>query len=276
MTDPAAVRAHVEKIQASAGFANAERLRRFLHFTVEAHLRGEAGELKEYVLGREVFDRGDGYDPRTDPIVRVEARRLRQRLAEYYAGPGSGDALRIEFPKGTYAPSISHSATPAPTRMARRKWWWAAGALAVLGSLLATFYYPVQPKESMAIVPARWTFVDTAGLSELDEAVAERIAMEVTARKKIHVIGWPFLLPYRTHPKQSPELAREVKASRVMAIAVRPAGAQYRVTAILVDPSSRRKMWAEDFYARDLNAPKSLAELALTVAHDLEMALGIP
>ena len=90
---------------AGAGFANADRLKRFLEFTVEMKLRGEEGQIKEFLLGQEVFDRGAGYDPRLDPIVRVEARRLRQRLAEYYSGPGQDEPLRIEFPKGSYAPS---------------------------------------------------------------------------------------------------------------------------------------------------------------------------
>ena len=51
------------------------------------------------VLGREVFDRGTDYDPRLDPIVRVEARRLRQRLAEYYDGRGANDPVVLTIPK---------------------------------------------------------------------------------------------------------------------------------------------------------------------------------
>src|SRR4030081_597398 len=107
--DPEAVRRQLDKILASGGFVNADRLCRFLRFTVEAKLKGEEAQIKEYVLGREVFDRDDRYDPRMDPIVRVEARRLRVKLDQYYDGPGRADPIRIEFPKGSYAPVV-HSA----------------------------------------------------------------------------------------------------------------------------------------------------------------------
>jgi hypothetical protein len=86
--DREAVRLHLAKIVESGGFAKSDRLCRFLRFTVEAKLNGEESQIKEYVLGREVFDRNGDYDPRLDPIVRVEARRLRTKLEEYYSATG--------------------------------------------------------------------------------------------------------------------------------------------------------------------------------------------
>jgi serine/threonine-protein kinase len=80
---------------------------RFLRFTVEELLAGRACRLKEYVIGVEVFDRGDSFDPRVDPIVRVEARRLRSKLCDYYEREGRLETLRIEFPKGGYVPRIA-------------------------------------------------------------------------------------------------------------------------------------------------------------------------
>jgi hypothetical protein len=79
-------------------------LRRFLHFTVEQELKGEGDKLKEYQIGVEVFDRKESYDPRIDPIVRVEASRLRSKLKEYYSNEGREDPVLIEFPKGSYVP----------------------------------------------------------------------------------------------------------------------------------------------------------------------------
>ena len=61
---------------------------RFLRLAVERALAGQADELKEYLIGVEVFDRKASYDPRVDPIVRVEARRLRAKLKAYYEGDG--------------------------------------------------------------------------------------------------------------------------------------------------------------------------------------------
>src|SRR5438270_13404128 len=105
--EPHAVRAHVDRIAASRMFAESDRLRRFLRFTVESKLNAQDERVKEYILGREVFDRKDDYDPRIDPIVRVEARRLRSKLEEarrlrskleeYYSGPGREEKIRLEY-----------------------------------------------------------------------------------------------------------------------------------------------------------------------------------
>src|SRR4030095_5174256 len=79
---------------------------RFLRFTVEQTIQGQANSVKESVLGMEVFDRPSSFDPRTDTIVRVEARRLRSKLKEYYEGEGRGDSVLIDFPKGSYVPAF--------------------------------------------------------------------------------------------------------------------------------------------------------------------------
>jgi tetratricopeptide (TPR) repeat protein len=100
----AAVREQMEKILASAAFRKSKRLSRFLRFAVDNALSGNEGSLKESVLGIEVFDRGPRFDPRTDPIVRIDARRLRARIAEYYENEGSYDPVRIEFEPGSYVP----------------------------------------------------------------------------------------------------------------------------------------------------------------------------
>ena len=101
-----AIRTQLDRILASPGFVHSDRMVRFLRFTVEQALKGHASELKETILGMEVFDRPSSFDPRTDTIVRVEARRLRSKLKEYYEGEGRGDAVRIDFPKGSYVPTF--------------------------------------------------------------------------------------------------------------------------------------------------------------------------
>ena len=78
--DDAAVRQQLERVLASSTFQQAARLKRFLRFIVEETLDSRAGELKEYVVAVQVFEKEDSFDPRTDPLVRVQARRLRARL----------------------------------------------------------------------------------------------------------------------------------------------------------------------------------------------------
>lgn len=101
-----AIRTQLDRILASPGFVHSERMARFLRFAVEQTLQGHADSLKESVLGMEVFDRTTSFDPRTDTIVRVEARRLRSKLKEYYETHGQHDAVLIQFPKGSYVPTF--------------------------------------------------------------------------------------------------------------------------------------------------------------------------
>src|SRR5262249_13797573 len=98
------VRSHTAKILGSPSFSGSERMSRFLRFVVESALAGRGAELKEYVLGIEIFDRKETFDPRIDPIVRVEARRLRSKLKAYYEGEGAADPMIIEMPTGSYVP----------------------------------------------------------------------------------------------------------------------------------------------------------------------------
>jgi tetratricopeptide (TPR) repeat protein len=100
------IRTQVDKILASRLFARSERLRRFLRFCVEHTLLEKSDQLKEQLVGQEVFDRKGGCDPRTDPIVRVEAMRLRSKLKAYYTSSGRPDCVLIELRKGAYVPSF--------------------------------------------------------------------------------------------------------------------------------------------------------------------------
>ncbi len=131
------VRDHVACILRSQGFARSERLKRFLSFTVERVLAGDVGDLKEYVIALEVFDRSPDYNPKVDAVVRVEARRLRARLDQYYTIEGLQDPIRIQFPSGTYVPVIGRTEAPAsPEPQLRthplRRWGVLIGSFALI------------------------------------------------------------------------------------------------------------------------------------------------
>ncbi len=85
----------LERVLANPLFQGAVRSRALLKFLVEEFLNGRIDRLKEYTIGAEALDRSDSFDPRTDPIVRAEASRLRGRLERYYAGEGHSDPLII-------------------------------------------------------------------------------------------------------------------------------------------------------------------------------------
>jgi hypothetical protein len=101
------------RILAHPLFQTAQRLTAFLRFVVENVIAGRAGQLKEYVIGVEIFDRGVSYSPQADPVVRVMAGRLRSRLAEYYQGSGHSDPVLIELPRGGYVARLSWRQQPA-------------------------------------------------------------------------------------------------------------------------------------------------------------------
>src|ERR1051326_4010325 len=94
--DSGAIGQELEKILASEAFTRSERLRSFLKFTVERSASGRQDQLKEYVIGLEVYRKGASFDPRSDSTVRVEASRLRNKLREYYADEGREDPVRID------------------------------------------------------------------------------------------------------------------------------------------------------------------------------------
>jgi len=104
--------AQLERILKSPALATSPSLCRFLRFIVEETLAGRSGSIKEYSLGVNVFGRGDEFNPRLDPIVRVQARNLRGRIARYYSGEGAADPVAIELPKGAYVP-VFHVVEPA-------------------------------------------------------------------------------------------------------------------------------------------------------------------
>lgn len=99
-----AVSAQLARILASRSFDATERNRRFLRYVVEETLAGRGDRIKAYNIGVAVFGRDDGFDPQSDPIVRIEASRLRRSLEHYYLLDGKDDPIRIEIPKGGYVP----------------------------------------------------------------------------------------------------------------------------------------------------------------------------
>jgi predicted ATPase len=104
---PEAVRAELARVLRSDAFSKAASLARLLQHLVERTLDGTADQLKEYSLGVDVFGRGESFDPRTDTIVRVQARRLRARLKEYYQSEGQFDPIVIEIPTGRYGATFA-------------------------------------------------------------------------------------------------------------------------------------------------------------------------
>lgn len=115
------IRAALANTLASPEFRSAPQLKSFLEFVVRASLDDQPDKIKGYTIAVEALGRAEDFNPVTDPIVRVEAARLRRRLAKYYSGSGASDLVRITIPKGSYAPvfnfiSPGHTAETDPGR----------------------------------------------------------------------------------------------------------------------------------------------------------------
>ena len=105
-SDQKAIREQLDRILNSGPFLQSRRRQRFLEYIVNETLAGRGERLKGYNVALAVFDRPKTFDPAIDPVVRIEAARLREKLREYYETEGQTDPIRIELRKGSYAPHI--------------------------------------------------------------------------------------------------------------------------------------------------------------------------
>lgn len=113
-----AERAELQAVLQSHLFARSPALTHLLSYLCEKTFAGESAQIKEYSVGLDVFDRRDSFDQDTDSIVRVQANRLRKRLAEYYASEGVAHPVRITIPVGQYIPVFKTIADQGPVPVA--------------------------------------------------------------------------------------------------------------------------------------------------------------
>jgi tetratricopeptide (TPR) repeat protein len=112
---PTEIRAALQRVTRSEAFRNTPQLVSFLTFVVERSLAGEAQEIKGYTIATQALGRPAHFDPQSDPIVRVEAGRLRRALDFYYAGAGQHDPVRIRVPRGSYVPRFERAEAAQPS-----------------------------------------------------------------------------------------------------------------------------------------------------------------
>jgi TolB-like protein/tetratricopeptide (TPR) repeat protein len=249
--DVAAIRAQVEKILISSVFSRSHRLSRFLRFAVEQVLQGRGEELKEQLVGVEVFDRKPDYDPRIDPIVRVEARRLRGKLKIYYASTGRGDRMFIDFRKGTYVPEFRIRATgPAASRKA-----------------------PV-PK-SIVVLP----FLNLAPGAEDDyfsDGLVEELIRFLTRIPNFRVVAWNSASKMRGREQDLAGIRQQLKVETALRGSVRRTDGHVRVAAQLIDTETGVYLWSETYDREMQNIFAIQEEMARAIADALHLKLGPP
>lgn len=288
------VRANLDIVLASPLFAKAPRQSAFLRFIVENTLDGNADALKEYQIGLLVYERGPSYETRNDPIVRVEAARLRSKLREYYDTIGMQDPVRIELPKGAYVPvfTLTESAAPAISAPAaeagsRRRFlrdakpWFFIGAVALLAGVAAlsiAVYNNRRPAEegmprSLAILPFRDLSRD-GGMSQLSETLAEALSDELSRVDGLLVAGQTSTLRLRDKIPDPQELGRELQVGAVLEGSIQSSGQQVRIRARLLDVASGFQLWSGTFDRTIVDVFAVEDEIAGAIASTLRVQLS--
>jgi len=249
---PDQVRGQVDKILASRLFTRSERLCRFLRFCVELTLDEKSDQLKEQLVGVEVFDRKGDYDPRTDPIVRVEARRLRSKLKAYYTSSGRLDCLLIELPKGADVPSFrTRNPSARPQAIAS-----------------------AEGERSIAVLPFT-NLSPEAGADYFSDGLTEELIHLLTRIPRLRVVAWDSMSQLRGREHDLAGIRQELKVASVLRGSVRRTETRVRVTAQLIDTESGHYLWSEAYDRQLENVLTIQEEMARAIVETLQLTLAM-
>jgi TolB-like protein/Flp pilus assembly protein TadD len=247
--DPGSVRAQLRRILASREFVGSERMCRFLRVAVTETLEERSDDLKEYRIGVDVFDRQESFDPGADPIVRVEARRLRAKLAKYYATEGRYDELVIELPKGRYVPTFRRREATS-----------------------------LEPSASVANRIAVLPFVDltgAAGGSHFSDGLTWELIHGLTRIESLSVVAWNSAAQLRAEGIPDISVIREkLQVRAVLAGSIRRSGDRLRVVAQMIDTASGVYLWSETYERPVDDAADIQQEISDAIIATLSLRLG--
>ncbi len=271
IVSPESIRQALERILASAPFLNARRASQFLSFVVESTLAGNEQRVKEYLVGVEVFARPADYDPKDDPIVRIEAGRLRKKLAEYYKGPGANDPVIIELPKGGYVPVFRHrpsrlqlvkpgaadqtelAATQNEDHRRQRTPALFIAALLLFVSLaLASFYYfrhrarASAAPTSIAVLPFLDLGADSKG-EYISDGVTEELTTGLAELKGLRVVAASSAYQFRGKSEDVRKIGQALNAEALLEGSITRSGSGVRIDAQLVNTRNGYNLWSKAY-----------------------------
>jgi TolB-like protein/Tfp pilus assembly protein PilF len=211
----------LNRILASKAFRQADRLKRFLSFIVEETVAGRGERLKEFVVGVEVFGKPDSFDPRNDPIVRVQARRLRAQLSRYYREEAPESEVVIELPKGGYAPAFRFVKS-APARRTVR---------------------PTLVNRNTAVVVPFADHSEAGDQQYFCEGLTQEVIHSLAGTAEIRLVAWSEGSPSSTQTAVQTAAERS-NAAVIVTGSVRKAGSEARITMSLIDTASGCYLWS--------------------------------
>jgi adenylate cyclase len=252
------IRAQIDRILKSKAFEGSERLRRFLIWTVEQVLQGEAENIKQYSVGLEVFDRGAEFDPRIDSIVRTEAQRLRRKLSGYYLHEGISDSILVSFEPGSYVPVLKgREGTNTAQRNNRPE------------VVSITKRHP-----ATAVLP----FLNLTGYADQDylcRGIAESIQDRLANSRSLRVISTSSAFRFAAEEQDFARIERELGVNTVVEGSVQQLGSRIRIHAKAVDLASGSYIWARVFDREMQDVFAIQDEIARAVAQALAEQSGL-
>jgi TolB-like protein len=236
---PETVREQLEQILASSGFRASESLRRLLRYTVEATLAGSGDSLKEYTLGVGALGRPESFDPHQDTIVRVQARKLRERLAAYYAAEGSGESHRIVYRPGSYQPAF-----------------------------VAAHEAIARSQRTVAVLPLTNLTADNAA-GYFCDGLAEELIDLLARTEGLRVVARTSSFRFKGVQADVREIGQQLGADLLIEGAVRTAGDRYRITIRLLSTADGCEIWASRYDRTSHDVLELEAEIAAAIASSL-------
>lgn len=224
---PRLVRRQVERILASGDFDASPRSKDFLRFIVEETLAGRGEEVTQTAIATRVFHRRDDFDATVDPIVRIQAGRLRRSLERYYLLAGKDDPLRIELPRGTYIPTFSANDEARPAREPEAQAPVAARPAADEDwpSVLIRPFEPAQPGPEHEARAAR---------------VTEQLLLELGRYRDVKTLLQP--------PKDESQPVRRDASRFALGGRLQVENGDLRVAAQLVDRATGEQLWGDEYH----------------------------
>ena len=285
------VRGQLDKILVSPAFFRAPQMRRFLSFIVERQLSGDCRPegLKETVIGSSVFGRLATYDPKSDPVVRVEARRLRAKLEEYYEGTGKLDDIRIVIPIGSYVPRwhVPNRETRNVERALQKEKKnlpTVFTALLVVGSI--TVWGLTQHSQattrtggrqgtgisSLAVLPFR-NLMPAFTQEYIAVGLTDELTTDLARVKGLKVISPTTAEVYSRAGKDLPEIAHLLNVDAIVEGSVATFQGRVRVSAHLIRAASDTHLWADTYERRTGDIFDMQREIAQTITNQVEAAV---
>jgi len=253
---------------------------------VEEELGGRGAQLKEYTIATEVYEKPPDFDPRVDPIVRVEARRLRDRLKDYYQGEGSADPIQIEFPKSSYVPVFRDIVAPLlpQSELPSQRWiLWSVlallAAMILIGTFLTKRHPPARhgpPGRVMLVILPFQNLTGDADQEYLCDGMTEEMSVLLGSLdpRQLAVIARTSAMKYKHTQKGIDEIGKELGVDYVLEGSVRRSGKRLRFTAQLIEVRDQTHLWAKDYdrEAKDVLGVQS--EIADAIAREVQLKVS--